>query len=281
MANELQERPDDRMPVSTPAVVAGVLDWETDELPTEDELGVEDDKPVESTRHRDQSDLMRHLLNRILGHREDVCIAGDLGLFYQHPHPPVVPDVMVVFGVEKRDRKAYLVWKEGKGPDWVLELLSESNAAKDREINYEIYEQRIRVPEYVWFNPDDPTELRGFRLAGDEYEEMTPDEHGRLWSKVLGHSLGVHEGWLRLYDADGDLVLTGDERAQQEQVAREATEAEAAQERAAREAAEAEAAQERAAREAAEAEAAQERAAREAAEAEAARLREELARLKA
>jgi Uma2 family endonuclease len=60
------------------------------------------------------------------------------------------------------------VWKEGKGPDWVLELLSASTAEKDRETNYGIYEQHVRVPEYVWFNPDDPKELRGFRLVGDE-----------------------------------------------------------------------------------------------------------------
>jgi len=60
-----------------------------------------------------------------------------------------------------------------------------------------------------------------------------PDEHGRLWSKVLGHSLGVHDGWLRLYDPSGNLVLTDGE-------AREAAEKSAQQERAARQAAEAE-----------------------------------------
>jgi Uma2 family endonuclease len=228
MANQRQERPDERTRVSTPTVVSGVPDWEIDQLPTEDELGVEDDKPAESTRHRDQSDLMRHLLKRVLGHREDVCIASDLGVFYQHLHPPVVPDVMVVFGVEKRDRKAYLMWNEGKGPDWVLELLSESSAEKDRETNYGLYEQHVRVPEYVWFNPDDPKELRGFRLVGDEYEEVSPDEHGRLWSKVLGHSLGVHEGWLRLYDPDGHLIPTGDELALAAQQRAEAAETEVA-----------------------------------------------------
>ena len=221
MANERQERPDETTPVSASATVSGVLDWGIDELPTEDELGVEDDKPVESTRHRKQSNLMMHLLERVWGDRDDACIAGDLALHYRHRHPPVVPDVMVVLGVEKRERKAYLMWNEDKGPDWVLELLSASNAAKDREQNYSIYEQRVRVPEYVWFNPDDPKELRGFRLVGDEYEEVAPDEHGRLWSKVLGHSLGVHEGWLRLYDRDGHLVPTdGEAREAAEELAR-------------------------------------------------------------
>jgi len=254
MAEDLQKQLEDRG-VTPPAVISGLPDRDDPmaQLPTEDELGVEDDKPVESTEHREQGNLMMHLLERALSHREDICIAGDLGVFYRLQHPPVVPDVMVVLGVKKRQRKAYLVWDEGKGPSWVLELLSASNVAKDRETNYDIYEQHLRVPEYVWFNPDDPNELRGFRLVGDHYQEIAPDEQGRLWSQVLEHALGVHDGWLRLYDRDGNLVPTGDELAAQ------------AQERAAQ-------AQERATRE---------RAIREAAEAELARLREELERLKA
>jgi Uma2 family endonuclease len=266
MTEELQQL-SDVTAASTPAVVSGLLDWETVDLPTEDELGVEDDKPVESTKHRKQSNLMMQWLERVFRDRAGVCIAGDLAVYYQQGHSPVVPDVMVVFGVEVRERKAYLVWKEGKGPDWVLELLSASTAEKDRETNYGIYEQRVRVPEYVWFNPDDPKELRAFRLRGGRYEEMAADERGWLWSEELRLYLGVHEGWLRLYDAEGNLVLSGDEHAQREQAAREAAEEQArlAQQRA----------------EAAGEEAAQERAARAEAEAELARLREELARLKA
>jgi Uma2 family endonuclease len=228
MANDAQEKHNDPAPILVQEAVYVLPEWVDADLPTEDELGVEDDKPVESTQHRAQSNLMMHLLERVLGDREDVCIAGDLAVYYQHPHPPVVPDVMVVFGVEKRKRKAYLMWKEGKGPDWVLELLSESNADKDWEKNYSIYEQRVRAPEYVWFNPEDPRELRGFRLVSDEYEEMAPDEHGRLWSKVLGHYLGVHEGWLRLFDRDGNIIPTGDELARMAQQRAEAAEAEVA-----------------------------------------------------
>jgi hypothetical protein len=41
-----------------------------------------------------------------------------------------------------------------------------------------------------------------------------PNEQGRLWSNVLEYSLGVHEGWLRLYDRDGNLVPTDGEARQ-------------------------------------------------------------------
>jgi uncharacterized protein YceH (UPF0502 family) len=47
-----------------------------------------------------------------------------------------------------------------------------------------------------------------------------PDERGWLWSRVLGAYIGVWEGevlnrryrWLRLFDADGNLVLIDRER---------------------------------------------------------------------
>jgi Uma2 family endonuclease len=253
MADERLQNIEDPTPILVQEAIYDLPEWVWAELPTEDELGVEDDKPVQSTQHREQSDLLLHLLKRVWPDRDDICIAGDLAVHYMHKQPPVVPDVMMVFGVPRRQRKAYLMWKEGKRPDFVIELLSESNPTKDTVKNYSLYEQQLGVPEYVWFNPLEPTELRGFRLRGNRYEEITPDQHGRLWSEVLELYLGVHEGWLRLYDRHGNLILTGDE-AETQQRAR-ATQAE-----------------ERAA---------QERAAREAAEAELVRLREELARLKA
>jgi Uma2 family endonuclease len=268
--------------------VYDVPDWVTAGWPTEDELGVEDDQPVTSTRHREQASLLVHLLKRIWWDRPDVLVARDLGVFFRPEEPPAVPDVMVVFGFEPRgDCAAYLVWKERKGPNIVVDLLSTSDPHKDRERNYPIYEQRLLVPELIWFDPLDPSELRGFRLREGRYEELAPNEHGRLWSDELKVWFGVHERWLRLYDREGNLILTGDEvaaqaqaEAAQERAAREAAEALAQQARAAREQeqaaraeAEARAQQERAARE-------QERAAREATEAEVTRLREELARLK-
>jgi len=226
MANDPQERPTEATPPLMQEAIYTLPEWVVADLPTEEELGVEDDKPVQSTHHRKQSDLLLHLLDRVFADRDEMCIAGDLAVHYQHPQPPVVPDAMVVFGVPKRERTAYLVWKEGKGPDWVLELLSESNPTKDRVKNYAIYEQRLRAPEYVWFNPLQPTELRGFRLRGDQYDEIAPDQQGRLWSDVLKLYLGVHEGWLRLYDQEGNLILTGNEEATRERAAREALEAE-------------------------------------------------------
>ena len=42
------------------------------------------------------------------------------------------PDFFAVQGVAKRERKSWVVWEEGKGPDVVIELLSDSTAEKDK-----------------------------------------------------------------------------------------------------------------------------------------------------
>jgi len=229
MTDNRSERREDLTPEWSPQPVYGLPDGVTADWPTEDDLGVEDDQPVESTRHRHQADWLYRLLERRYAHRADVLVAADLGVFFRPEEPPVVPDVMVVFGVEPRlDWAAYLVWKEKKGPNVVVDLLSTSSADKDRERNYQIYEQRLWVPELIWFDPLKRGDLRGFRLSGGRYEEIVPNRHGRLWSEELGLYWGVHDGWLRLYAPEEEPVLTGDELVIQERAAREAAEAELA-----------------------------------------------------
>ena len=52
------------------------------------------------------------------------------------------------------------------------------------------------------------------------YEPIAPNEKGWLWSEVLGAYIGTWQGklygreqtWLRLYDAEGNLVLLSEER---------------------------------------------------------------------
>ena len=65
----------------------------------------------------------------------------------------VGPDVFFVLGVSKGDRLRWVVWEEGKGPDVVIELLSPSTAAQDKEEKKQIYQDRLGVPEYFWYAP--------------------------------------------------------------------------------------------------------------------------------
>jgi Uma2 family endonuclease len=209
----------------------------------------------------------------------------------------LAPDIFVVKGVEKKDRRSYVIEDEGKAPDLIIELVSPSSKVEDFGNKRVIY-AGWGVTEYFLFDPTGELysgPLRGFRLEGNDY---TPMMGARLHSEILELDLVVERGRLRLYDPKtGKYLLTheeseavrrtAEEKAAQEEAARRAAEEKAAQEEAARQAAEEKAAQEEAARQAAEekaasaeAKAAQEYAARQAAEAELARLREELVRLR-
>lgn len=108
-----------------------------------------------------------------------------------------------------------MVWEEdGKYPNLIIELLSTSTATTDRSLKKDLYQDRFRTPEYFWFSPD-TLEFQGFRLMGNQYQEIAPNEKSWRWSEELGLYLGVEQGQLRYFTPEGDCVPTPEEAAQQ------------------------------------------------------------------
>ena len=112
-----------------------------------------------------------------------------------------------------------MVWHEGgRYPDVIIEITSPSTKSKDTKDNLLLYSKVFRTREYYWYD-EGAGELVGYRLQGDEYAPIAPNENGWLWSEVLGVWLGVSDApflgwryrWLRFYREDGSLVLTGEE----------------------------------------------------------------------
>ena len=265
-------------PMDSVGIASRVIDYpETDGQPM-----------AETPTHRDAMMDAIQVLRKHFAHRPDVYVSGNMMMYYEEGEPrrSVSPDVFVAMGVEDRERRTYLLWREAKGPDFVLEVTSRSTRRNDQRTKRALYE-RMGVSEYVLYDPlgeylDPP--LQGFRLVGGEYiewEEMRMPWGARaLRSEVLGLSLHVRarDRALRLYDSvSGEDLLTFDEEA----AAREEAEACAAHEAAAREEAEACAAHEVAVREEAEARAEREAVVREEAEARAERVEAENAELRA
>lgn len=173
-------------------------------------------------------------------------VTGNIFLYYPDETGKlhaVSPDIFVVHGVEKKDRRIYNMKVENKAPDVVIELSSLSTQMEDLGNKRFLY-ARLGVKEYFLFDPFgeaiNPL-LRGFRLADGEY---MPIVGTRLLSQVLGLELRLEEGKLRLYNPKTcEYLLTREEthRARRTaEVARQAAEAKAAQEEAARKAVEAE-----------------------------------------
>lgn len=194
--------------------------------PTQEELPYDDGIPMESERHVLQMQLLIETLRLQWADRQDFYIGGNMFVYFslkQVRKDFRGPDVFVVLGVPKRERKSWVVWEEGKGLDVVIELLSESTAQQDKTEKKQIYQNQLRVPEYFWFDPFNPEDLAGFALCKGIYEPLAPDTQGRFFSQQLGLTLIRWQGtyrdvtatWLRWATLDGDLLPTSQEQATQ------------------------------------------------------------------
>ena len=168
--------------------------------PDELRLPFEDDEPVPlNTR---QFVAMVDCFNGLREHwrgRRDMFVGADQFIHWDRDYdpcenpdnPPVSPDVYVAFGVADRHRRSYVLWEEGKPPDFVLEVVSPSSRRRDEKEKPAIY-AKIGVPEFFLYDPDGKLEpaLSGFELCCGEYvplsEEALPGGVVGVRSKVLG-----------------------------------------------------------------------------------------------
>ena len=87
--------------------------------------------------------------------REDVYVGGDMLMYYRmnDNETRVAPDVFVVMGVSSRHRRrSWIVWREGRPPDFVMELALESTWRRDMREKRNIYAE-MAVTEYWRFDP--------------------------------------------------------------------------------------------------------------------------------
>ena len=126
-----------------------------------------------------------------------------------------------------------MLWaEEGKYPNVIVELLSNSTQKVDKTTKKELYQDTFRTPEYFWFHPE-TLEFQGFRLMSSKYQAIEVTEEGWLWSEQLELFLGVRDGKLRYFTQDKQLVATPEERAtvSQQQLEEERKQKQLAQQR--------------------------------------------------
>ncbi len=142
--------------------------------------------------------------------REDVYAGGDMLMYYRmnNNETRVAPDVFVVFGVESRHKRdSWIVWREGRSPDIVMDLASGSTWRRDMREKRDIYAD-MGVTEYWRFDPTSSyfsPPLIGEQLREGQYNAMdlTTDDDSILrgYSAVLGLDIcALPDGNLRLYD---------------------------------------------------------------------------------
>ncbi|WP_437825263.1 Uma2 family endonuclease [Sorangium sp. So ce1153] len=216
--------------------------------PGEDELPYDDGEPMESQRHRKQMYLLIEVLELLWDDRDDVYVGGNMAIYFSELQAKKNdfrgPDVFVVLDTVRRERKSWVVWQEdGRTPDVVIELLSESTEKVDRTDKMRIYAKLLHVPEYYLFDPfTGVLEAYALDLATMSYVPVAPNANGDVASPRLNLGLGVRRGtyngleadWLRWLDAEGRALPTGDElaRAAKEQARSAEEQARSAEEQA-------------------------------------------------
>jgi Uma2 family endonuclease len=152
---------------------------------------------------------------------------SNVGLFYALHANPIVPDMFLSLDVEvgpdwatTHEPRSYFFWELGKAPELALEIVSNKVG---HELDGKLRDYaRAGVLYYVVYDPWQnlgETPVLVHELVTGRYE-LRPD----LLLPNLNLSLtlwhGEYEGtraeWLRWCDAQGNLLLTGKERADQE-----------------------------------------------------------------
>ena len=111
--------------------------------------------------------------------RPEALVAADILVYSEEGNDKnrVAPDVLVAFGVGTHNRSTYRVWKEGKPPDWVLEVASPGTVSRDLEFKPCVY-AAMGVREYWLFDakggvfPRGMARLRGLKLADGKYAPL-------------------------------------------------------------------------------------------------------------
>ncbi len=177
-----------------------------------------DEPPLETYLHLTQIILLLKSLQWLWQDRKDYFAAGNLTIYYSPNQKKSEyfrgPDFFVVLGTKwDEKRKSWVVWEEeGKYPNVIIEILSNSTAATDRGEKKEIYQDTFRTPDYFWFDPY-TLEFQGFTLISGKYQPIESNEQGWLWSEQLQLYLGIYEDKLRYFDIDGELVPSPEEAA--------------------------------------------------------------------
>jgi Uma2 family endonuclease len=215
-------------------------------LPDHTQLPESDGTFVKNFQEHPQSLLLTSSISPVLDalHPDGrYAIGQDCGIYWRLTDPPergaeapdwfYVPNVSPLLNGERR--RSYVLWKEIVSPLIAIEFVSgDGTEERDRTSPFTsedakagkfwVYEQAIRVPFYGIYEVDKAS-VELYQSIGDRYQKCLPNERGHYLIPSLGVELGIWQGeymnqnlpWLRWWDREGNLLLSGDERAEREQ----------------------------------------------------------------
>ena len=219
------------------------LRWPTlpaDELPDDLVLPCSDGEIVENLGELSQAALLTTSIKAALDrvHPDGQYLTGgNSGIYWDYLEPPlrgaIAPDWFYVPNVDpnrinNHRRRSYVMWKEDEIPFLVIEIVSgDGRKERDRTPNvgkFWLCEQRVRASYYVIYEPFRDGVFEVYSRVDEVYRPVAPNERGHVPIPEMGVELGCLWGshdnatgpFLRWYDLDGHLLLSGWESAEVE-----------------------------------------------------------------
>jgi Uma2 family endonuclease len=214
-------------------------------LPDHTQLPESDGRFVKNFQEHPQSLLLTSSIRPVLDQLhpdQQYCIGQDSGIYWRLTDPPErgaeAPDWFYVPNVpptlDGKGRRSYVLWKEIIAPLIAIEFVS-GDGSEERDTTspfsgeatkagkFWVYEQAIRIPFYAIYEVEKAF-VEVYELVANHYQKLEPNERDHYPIPPLGVELGIWQGreanqtlpWLRWWDSTGNLLLSGDERAEQE-----------------------------------------------------------------
>ena len=204
-------------------------------LPDHTQLPESDGTFVKNWQEHPQSILLTDSIQPVLQKLypdSQYFIGQDLGIYWRITEPPEkgaeAPDWFYVPNVPPtlngKTRRSYVLWQEYISPLIALEFVS-GNGAEERDKTpwkgkLWIYEQVIK-PAFYGIYEVNKASIEVYELIGGKYQLLAANERGHYSITPMGVELGLWQGeyqnaelpWLRWWDLQGNLLLTGEERA--------------------------------------------------------------------
>lgn len=198
-----------------------------------------DDEPVDNVNQPPIAAVLTESLelagrlpsNALVTTNYGICATVNDKIVLKAPDWAYVPQINVA---REEVKRSYTPNLQGDIPSVVMEFLSDAEGTEySSKRTYPpgkwfYYEQILRVPNYIIFEPESGT-LEVHRLDESGYDLRTADENNRYWLDEMQLFIGVWQGrrenregyWLRWWDEAGNLLLWGTELVVQEREAKE------------------------------------------------------------
>ena len=231
-------------------------------FPDHTQLPDEDGTFVKNFQEHAQSNILTDWIGPVVERLHpdgQYTIGQDCGIYWRETDPPErgaeAPDWFYVPNVPATldgFRRSYVLWREHMAPFIALEFAS-GNGEEERDRTpltvaadgtttkpgkFWVYERIIRIPYYGIYEMRTGN-LEVYHLIDFVYRGMEPNERGHYPIPVLDVELGLWQGsyqnqellWLRWWDSQGNLLLTGSEQVEIERARTEQERERAEQER--------------------------------------------------